>query len=343
VSSPPYTLQRLYLENGVDLGVARDTDAWIEWQLEILTEAQRVVTGPIFWVVSGPTKDRRYQPACEGLAYLWWKRGGNCHQYRPCVWHKVDRNGGGTGIPGSGGSDYLRADWEYVLCFKRPGALPYFDVAAVGHAPKYSQVGGEMSNRNADGRRINAEDFGVDPWNTGGLVGISGRHKDGRKKDRAAAKQGMSGPTRRANGKYKKVLREMDCTAGHEVDGQLKENGNRPMPKFANPGNVILIDETDGCGGVVRARVGGGHIGSKLAHEGEAPYPERLCEFFIKGFSRPGDTVADCFSGSGTTAAVSVRLGRNFLGCDLRQSQVDLAYRRLAEEADKESQSLFTE
>jgi DNA modification methylase len=39
--------------------------------------------------------------------------------------------------------------------------------------------------------------------------------------------------------------------------------------------------------------------------------------------------VVDPFTGSGTTAAVCKEWGRNFAGCDLRQSQVDLARRRV--------------
>lgn len=83
---------------------------------------------------------------------------------------------------------------------------------------------------------------------------------------------------------------------------------------------------------IVKARVGGGHMGSRLAHLNEAPYPENLCEFFIQCFSPPGGIVADCFSGSGTTAAMCKRHGRSFTGCDLRQSQVNLGLKRLAQE-----------
>lgn len=92
------------------------------------------------------------------------------------------------------------------------------------------------------------------------------------------------------------------------------------MPKISNPGNVV------------RARVGGGQMGSRLCHEGEAPYPEALVEFFALSFCPPGGIILDPFSGSGTTAAMSIRHGRRFVGCDLRPSQVDLCKRRLAEE-----------
>ncbi len=83
-------------------------------------------------------------------------------------------------------------------------------------------------------------------------------------------------------------------------------------PEVANPGNVL------------RCKVGGGHMGSKLATDkNEAPYPERLVEPFVVSFCPPGGIVADVFSGSGTTAVVALRYGRKFRGCDLRQSQVE--------------------
>jgi DNA modification methylase len=87
--------------------------------------------------------------------------------------------------------------------------------------------------------------------------------------------------------------------------------------EIANPGNVI------------HCKVGGGLMGSPLAHENEAPFPEKLAEFFVKSFCPPEGIVLDPFCGSGTTLAVAKRLNRHYQGIDIRQSQVDLATRRL--------------
>jgi DNA modification methylase len=78
--------------------------------------------------------------------------------------------------------------------------------------------------------------------------------------------------------------------------------------------------------------VGGGRIGSKLAHENEAPEPEQLAEFLVRTFCPPDGLVGDCFSGSGTTGGVALRWGRRTISCDVRQSQVDLTLRRLGGE-----------
>lgn len=127
--SPPYTDARSYREAGHDLGIARDCDAWVEWMLDVTTEAHRVCRGPVIWVAAGVTRQRNYQPACEGLMWEWSKRGGDHQLYRPCVFHR-------QGVPGSGGNDYLRPDWEYILCFKHGGKLPWSDPTACGSSPK---------------------------------------------------------------------------------------------------------------------------------------------------------------------------------------------------------------
>lgn len=74
----------------------------------------------------------------------------------------------------------------------------------------------------------------------------------------------------------------------------------------------------------------GGAMGNNLASENEAPFPEQIVEPFILSFCPPGGIILDPFSGSGTTGAVALRTGRRFIGCDLRQSQMDFARLRIS-------------
>jgi hypothetical protein len=123
-------------------------------------------------------------------------------------------------------------------------------------------------------------------------------------------------------------------------DGGMEEQRYVP-PKLANPGNVVQQVYTAEAvadllaryerGDVIDIPVGGGRLGSPLAHENEAPYPERLAEAIIRSWCPPDGVVLDLFAGSGTTLAVAVCHGRRAVGCDLRQSQVDLTARRMAE------------
>ena len=45
--------------------------------------------------------------------------------------------------------------------------------------------------------------------------------------------------------------------------------------------------------------------------------------------SNPGDLVLDFFAGSGTTAAVAHKLGRQFITCDQLDSQIEMSLKRL--------------
>lgn len=88
----------------------------------------------------------------------------------------------------------------------------------------------------------------------------------------------------------------------------------RAVPDLANPGNII------DCGADT-------HLG--FGNESEAPFPLKLPAFFVKSFCPPDGVVCDIFSGSGTTLQAAVENGRRFIGCDLRESQVELARRRI--------------
>ncbi len=94
------------------------------------------------------------------------------------------------------------------------------------------------------------------------------------------------------------------------------------IPTKCNHGNLLW------CGSV-----GGGVMGSKLAHENEAPFPEYVPWVFIQSYVPDGGIVCDIFSGSGTTAAAAIKAKRNltFIGCDSDSSQVQLTRRRIEE------------
>ena len=56
--------------------------------------------------------------------------------------------------------------------------------------------------------------------------------------------------------------------------------------------------------------------------------PEALLERIIKASSNPGDVVLDPFSGSFTTSAVAVRLGRVGVGIDMNEEYYEMGLRR---------------
>jgi DNA modification methylase len=238
--SPPYADLRLYLENGEDLGISRATDDWVRWMVKVYHAAQWACKGLVAFVVAGRTQDFRWSAGPALLMAELHKQGFGVRN--PPIFHR-------NGISGSGGPDWLRSDYEWIVCTSRPGRLPWSDNVAYGKPPKFTPGGG-MRYR-------------------------------------------MRNDQRQKRGPYK-------------------------PPAKANPGNVL------------RFTVGGKHMGSAIAHDNEAPMPLGLAEFFVKSFCPPGGVACDPFSGSGTTAHAAIVSGRHFSGCDLRNSQVEMATQRVS-------------
>lgn len=101
------------------------------------------------------------------------------------------------------------------------------------------------------------------------------------------------------------------------ADGKRKEGGDYPTNELTRPRDVL------------RATVGGGHLGHPRAHDNEAPFPLAIVEPFVLTLTSPGDVVCDPFTGSGSTCHAAVKHGRGFVGCDVRESQVQLTRERM--------------
>jgi len=101
-------------------------------------------------------------------------------------------------------------------------------------------------------------------------------------------------------------------------DGTRQKGGKYPSHSFRKrPSNVFHVT------------VGGNHMGSSLAHQNEAPYPEKLIDPFIRCLCPPTGTILDPFSGSGTTSAVARRFDRKCIAIDIRESQCKLTKERI--------------
>lgn len=287
--SPPYEAARTY-----GIGFALKGQAWVDWALERYLECVRLSRGLVAWVVEGQTRKFAYSAAPVLLAADLHRAGVKLR--KPPVFHRV-------GIPGSGGPDWLRNDYEFIVCASK-GKLPWSNNTAMGHPPKWAP-GGEMSHTLTDGTRRNQ-------WGAvGSAKGMGAKDKNGnaRRTDRPSHKVM----------KVKRSRLNSDRGGGESTEGSYEWNYCPPV--LANPGNVIKLN------------VGGGTMGSKLCHENEAPFPEKLAEFFVKSFCPEGGTVLDPFCGSGTTLAVASRCNRNGIGIDIRESQIELSQRRLDEVA----------
>ena len=69
----------------------------------------------------------------------------------------------------------------------------------------------------------------------------------------------------------------------------------------------------------------------KIAYEHPAIFPDELAKRHILSWSNEGDTVLDCFMGSGTTGAMAIETGRKFIGIELDKHYFDIASKRIDE------------
>lgn len=72
--------------------------------------------------------------------------------------------------------------------------------------------------------------------------------------------------------------------------------------------------------------------GKTMKQPHPTPKPEAMIERMIKASSEKGDLILDLFSGTGTTAFVAKKLGRNFIGCENNTEYFELIQRRLNNE-----------
>lgn len=147
-------------------------------------------------------------------------------------------------------------------------------------------------------------------------------------------RQRDAGGQRRKGGKYPrgKLARPKDVLGVPIHAAMTLAELRAAISQIEAPADTQLVELENQLADVVRVTVGGGHLGHRLAHENEAPFPEKLVTPCVLALTNPGDTVIDPFSGSGTTVAVACRHGRRGIGIDIRDNQIELAVNRLTDE-----------
>lgn len=159
--SPPYEAQRSYGE--LDFNLAGEE--WVAWATECYMECLRVCKGLVAWVVEGYTEDFAYSSTPFLLHADLHRRGV---KMRKVVVYQ--RNG----IPGTGGPDWLRNDWEPIICGTKNGRIAGADNTAMGQPPKQN-VPRKATNRKADGSRKSTIYIDPEVCNPGNIIsGIVG-------------------------------------------------------------------------------------------------------------------------------------------------------------------------
>lgn len=70
----------------------------------------------------------------------------------------------------------------------------------------------------------------------------------------------------------------------------------------------------------------------RINDDHEAKFPVELPTRLIRLFSDPGETVLDCFLGSGTSAIAAIREGRKYIGIEIDPGSVRLARKHINKE-----------
>lgn len=154
--SPPYEAQREYAE----LSFSKSGDEWVAWAADCYAECLRVCKGLVAWVIEGVTSDFDYSATPFLLMAELHRRGYKLR--KPCVYQR-------NGIPGTGGPDFLRNDWEPIICATKRGKLPWSDNTAMGSAPKYRSPR-TATNRGKDGVRKSVTYYDPDIANPGNVI-----------------------------------------------------------------------------------------------------------------------------------------------------------------------------
>ena len=121
------------------------------------------------------------------------------------------------------------------------------------------------------------------------------------------------------------------ANGGAKTNGNMKAVGRKFDPGAGNKNNpsfdaamAIMPDERNkrSVWTVPTQPYSGAHF---------ATFPPALIEPCILAGSRSGDTVLDCFFGSGTTGEVAGNLGRNWIGCEINDQYAPLQQARTAQ------------
>jgi len=135
--SPPYEDARTY---GIDFNLKGQN--WVDWMVEIYEESIRVSKGLVAFVVQGRTK--KFKWSCTPALLIADLHRAGFNVRNPVLYQRL-------GIPGSGGPDWLRSCYEWIVCVSKPGKLLWSDNTAMGHA---SGKCGNPTHRKQNGKRV---------------------------------------------------------------------------------------------------------------------------------------------------------------------------------------------
>jgi DNA modification methylase len=113
-------------------------------------------------------------------------------------------------------------------------------------------------------------------------------------------------------------------TAGTKRKASNRKDGYNKTEK------IIVVNERKIDANIWYVPTGYGQTSTDGTADHPAMFPEALAERHILTWSNAGDVVLDFFGGSGTTAKMARKNGRDYLTCDISREYCDLMTRRLS-------------
>jgi site-specific DNA-methyltransferase (adenine-specific) len=115
---------------------------------------------------------------------------------------------------------------------------------------------------------------------------------------------------------YAGNLGSVGLNTSTQIDGTKKIRNKKVISEFGQRHNVWEINTS-----------GQESMGKTIEHP--ATFPEKLAKDHIVSWSNEGDTVLDCFLGSGTTGKVAKQLNRSFVGIEISSEYLEIAKKRI--------------
>jgi hypothetical protein len=222
---------------------SRNLNDWVAWMLVVTAESLRVSRGLVVWVCAGVTRDRTYQPGPEALLADAIRYGLPTGQY-------VD------GIELRHRCSAYRPVYWHRVGIPGSGHDDWFR-ADMEYCLAFKRPGKlPWADNTANGH--------TPKYTSGGAM--SHRLSDGTRVNQWGKTGSMTGTT--TGSKEKPTIGKP--RPSHRLDLGNEKGSAAVLPAIANPGNLL------------HTNVGGGQMGSALAHESEAPYPQSLPAWFLR-------------------------------------------------------------
>jgi DNA modification methylase len=120
-----------------------------------------------------------------------------------------------------------------------------------------------------------------------------------------------------------------------EKEGRIytAKNGKKSLKQYLKDKTGVAIDSIwEDIGGMAH---GGGN--EKIGYPTQKP--EKLIERILTSCSNLGETIADFFTGGGTTCSVAEKLGRRWIGCDISRIAISICRDRVAAIYDEKNKA----